>query len=65
MKVRVKYSKTGPLKFISHLDVMRYFQKSIRRAELDIAYSTGLSPHQIISMRSLYRCLPMMSLSGA
>ena len=49
MKVRVKYAKTGPLKFISHLDVMRYFQKSIRRAGLDIAYSTGLSPHEIIS----------------
>lgn len=49
MKVRVKYAKTGPLKFISHLDVMRYFQKNIRRAGLDIAYSTGLSPHQIIS----------------
>ena len=49
MKVRVKYAKTGPLKFISHLDVMRYFQKNIRRAGLDIAYSTGLSPHEIIS----------------
>ncbi|HCA21690.1 MAG TPA: Fe-S oxidoreductase [Lachnospiraceae bacterium] len=49
MKVRIKYSKTGPVKFISHLDVMRYFQKAIRRAELDISYSTGMSPHQIIS----------------
>ena len=49
MKVRIKYSKTGPVKFISHLDVMRYFQKAIRRAELDIKYSTGMSPHQIIS----------------
>ena len=49
MRVRIKYSKTGPVKFISHLDVMRYFQKSIRRAELDISYSTGMSPHQIIS----------------
>lgn len=49
MKTRIKYSKTGPVKFISHLDVMRYFQKAIRRAELDISYSTGMSPHQIIS----------------
>lgn len=49
MKVRIKYSKTGPVKFISHLDVMRYFQKAIRRAGLDIRYSTGMSPHQIIS----------------
>lgn len=49
MKVRVKYEKTGPLKFISHLDVMRYFQKGIRRAGLDISYTNGMSPHQIIS----------------
>ena len=37
------------LKFIGHLDVMRYFQKAIRRAGIDIAYSTGFSPHQIMS----------------
>ena len=49
MNIRVKYTKTGPVKFISHLDVMRYFQKGIRRAGLDIAYSGGFSPHQIIS----------------
>ena len=62
LKVRVKYSKTGPLKFISHLDVMRYFQKSIRRAGLDIAYSTGLSPHQIISFAAP---MPLMLTSVA
>ena len=49
MKVRVKFSKEGPMKFIGHLDVMRYFQKAIRRAGIDIAYSTGFSPHQIMS----------------
>lgn len=49
MKLRIKFSKHGVLKFIGHLDVMRYFQKSIRRAEIDIAYSTGFSPHQIMS----------------
>lgn len=49
MKIRVKYEKTGPLRFISHLDVMRYFQKGIRRAGLDISYTKGMSPHQIIS----------------
>lgn len=62
MKVRVKYAKTGPLKFISHLDVMRYFQKSIRRAGLDIAYSTGLSPHQVISFAAP---MPLMLTSVA
>ena len=49
MKIRIKYSKLGNLKFIGHLDVMRYFQKEIRRAKLDISYSKGYSPHQIIS----------------
>ncbi len=49
MKLRVKFSKHGALKFIGHLDVMRYFQKAIRRAGIDIAYSTGFSPHQIMS----------------
>ncbi|MGL5260141.1 MAG: TIGR03936 family radical SAM-associated protein [Lachnospiraceae bacterium] len=49
MKIRVKYKKYGPVKFIGHLDMMRYFQKAIRRAEIDIAYSSGFSPHQIMS----------------
>ena len=49
MKVRVKFSKIGPLKFIGHLDMMRYFQKAIRRSGIAICYSTGFSPHQIMS----------------
>ncbi len=49
LKVRVKFSKTGSMKFIGHLDVMRYFQKAIRRSGIDIAYSQGFNPHQLIS----------------
>ena len=49
MRIRIKFNKHGVLKFIGHLDVMRYFQKAIRRAEIDIAYSGGYSPHQIMS----------------
>ena len=49
MKVRIKYAKTGPLKFIGHLDIMRYYQKAIRRANLDVTYSNGFSPHQQIT----------------
>lgn len=52
MKVRIKFSKFGAMKFIGHLDVMRYFQKAIRRAEFDIMYSTGFNPHQIMSFAS-------------
>lgn len=52
MKVRIKFSKEGPVRFIGHLDIMRYFQKAIRRAGIDIAHSTGFSPHQIMSFAS-------------
>ncbi|MFR6582410.1 MAG: TIGR03936 family radical SAM-associated protein [Ruminococcus sp.] len=43
MKVRIKFTKEGPMKFVGHLDTMRYFQKAIRRAELPIAFSGGYS----------------------
>lgn len=52
MKVRIQYARHGVMKFIGHLDMMRYFQKSMRRAEIDIAYSGGFSPHQIMSFAS-------------
>lgn len=37
------------MKFIGHLDVMRYFQKAIRRSGVDVSYSQGFNPHQLIS----------------
>ncbi|MFI3200625.1 MAG: TIGR03936 family radical SAM-associated protein [Eubacteriales bacterium] len=49
MKIRIKFAKVGPMKFVGYLDTLRFFQKAIRRAEIDIAYSTGYSPHQIMS----------------
>ena len=49
MRLRIKFSKTGSMKFIGHLDVMCYFQKAIRRAEIDVAYSGGFSPHMLMS----------------
>ena len=52
MKVRIKFSKEGPVKFVGHLDTMRYFQKAIRRADIDICYSEGYSPHMIMSFAS-------------
>lgn len=52
MRVRVKFRKYGPIRFIGHLDVMRYFQKALRRAEIDVAYTAGFSPHQIMSFAS-------------
>ncbi|HAG68919.1 MAG TPA: Fe-S oxidoreductase [Lachnospiraceae bacterium] len=49
MKVRVRFSKLGIMKFIGHLDVMHFFQQLLRRSDIPIAYSSGLSPHQIMS----------------
>lgn len=37
------------MKFIGHLDVMRYFQKVMRRADIPIAFTGGFSPHMIMS----------------
>lgn len=52
MKTRMRFTKTGSVKFIGHLDCMRFFQKAIRRAGLDVAYSQGYSPHQLMSFAS-------------
>lgn len=52
MNVRVRFAKYGGVKFIGHLDVLRYFQKAVRRAGLKIAYSQGFHPHQIMSFAS-------------
>ena len=49
MRIRIKFSKHGVVKFIGHLDMMRFFQKAIRRAGIDVTYSGGFSPHQIMS----------------
>ena len=49
MKVRIKFAKSGIARFIGHLDVMRYFQKAVRRAGIAIRYSGGFSPHQLMS----------------
>ncbi len=49
IRLRIKFSKHGAIRFIGHLDVMRFFQKAIRRAGIDVAYTGGFSPHQIMS----------------
>ncbi len=49
MRLRIKFSKNGVMRFVGHLDLMRYFQKAVRRAGIDITYSEGFSPHQHMS----------------
>lgn len=49
MKARIKFRKYGIMRFIGHLDVMRFFQKAMRRAGIPIAFTGGYSPHMIMS----------------
>ncbi len=46
---RVKFTKGEEVKFIGHLDIMRLFQRAIKRAKLPVAYSQGFNPHQLLS----------------
>jgi radical SAM-linked protein len=45
----VRYAKRGKMRFASHLDVARAFERGVRRAGLPIAYSAGFTPHPKIS----------------
>ncbi|MDQ3826086.1 MAG: TIGR03936 family radical SAM-associated protein [Actinomycetota bacterium] len=49
MKIRLRYAKRGKLRFASHRDVARAFERALRRAGLPIAYSQGYSPHPKLS----------------
>jgi radical SAM-linked protein len=48
-KLRIRYAKRGRLRFTSHRDFARAFERAIRRAELPIAYSAGFNPHPKVS----------------
>ncbi|MEH3033957.1 MAG: TIGR03936 family radical SAM-associated protein [Aeromicrobium erythreum] len=48
-KVRVRYAKRGRLRFTSHRDFARAFERAIRRANVPIAFSSGFTPHPKIS----------------
>lgn len=49
-KYRLTFSKTGYAKYVSHLDLLRMFQRAFQRSELPISYSQGFNPHQKISI---------------
>ncbi len=48
-KIRLKFSKMGMGKYISHLDLLRTFTRAIHRAGLPVRYSQGFNPHQLIT----------------
>jgi len=49
MRFRIRYSKQGLMKFIGHLDMMRYFQKTLRQAGIEVTFTEGMSPHMSMS----------------
>lgn len=47
--MRIKFTKTEYMKFISHLDLVRMMQRAFRRAEIPLAFTLGFNPHPKIS----------------
>ena len=43
--IRIRFSRGEEVKFISHLDLMKVFERAIRRSGLPLAYSQGFNPH--------------------
>src|SRR4051794_20914246 len=48
-RLRVRYAKRGRLRFTSHRDFARAFERALRRAAVPMGYSAGFSPHPKIS----------------
>ena len=52
MRAMIRFGKQSRLRFISHLDLQRFFQRALNRTGLPIAYSQGFSPHPLLSFGS-------------
>jgi radical SAM-linked protein len=48
-KLRIRYAKRGRLRFTSHRDIQRAFERALRRAQVPMAYSAGFTPHPKVS----------------
>lgn len=49
-RLRIKYGRGPELKYLAHLDLMRLWERALRRAEVPLSYSEGFTPHARISM---------------
>ena len=49
-RLRIRLSRGEEIKFISHLDIIRLWERTLRRAQIPLAYSEGFSPHPRISL---------------
>jgi len=46
---RIRFGRKGPVRYLGHLDMMRYFQKAVLRSGIPAKYTEGFHPHQIMS----------------
>ncbi len=49
IRYRLKFIKTDKMRYIGHLDLLKYFQRAVKRAEIPISFSQGFNPHQQMS----------------
>lgn len=56
MRVRLRWSKQGKVRFCGHRDTARIWERAVRRAELPVAYSQGFSPRPRISFGLALAC---------
>jgi radical SAM-linked protein len=49
-RLRVRFCRGEEVRYISHLDLMRLWERALRRAGISLAYSEGFSPHPRISL---------------
>lgn len=49
-RLRIKFARMESVKYISHLDIMRFWERALRRGDIPLAYSEGFSPHPKISI---------------
>lgn len=52
MRSLIQFEKRSRLRFISHLDLQRFFQRALNRSNLPIAFSQGFNPHPVMSFAS-------------
>ena len=52
MRTLIRFGKQPRLRFISHLDLQRFFQRAVNRTGLPIAWSQGFNPHPVMSFGS-------------
>jgi radical SAM-linked protein len=50
VKYWLRYSKSGPMRFVGHLDMLQTWERVLRRARVPLAFSQGFSPRPVLSL---------------